>query len=794
MIRNYFLVSIRALMRNLFFFGINTIGLAVGIAACLLCYLHIRYELSYDQHFPKSDRIYRFVTGDVPGGDGWVKVSAPIPPLVKENVPELDDYARFTKVTYDPKITVGYEEKVFNEADFFMADPSFLEIFDVAMISGSRTTALADKSSVVISASSARKYFGEEDPVGKVITLNEKFDFAVTGVFEDVPHHSHFDYDFLISFQNLETIFPGTRLDGNWGQFNYFAYALLHEGADPSAAEQKMRSVSIEISEENEFTLEDLAFQPLSDVHFQDNRGNLKVAYDKKYLFIYVAVALAILTVSIINFVNLSIAGSTKRVREVGLRKVVGASRTQIMGQFITESFLISILAMGIAVLLMEQLLLPATNDILDSRISISYTQSGFIIPAAGITLLIAISSGSYIAFFVTSFQPIESIKGAFKIGTRGATFKNILLGIQFTISIMLIISSIFIYRQLIYMKNKDLGLEPGQVLNVALYNQEAREQAELLKSEIGKFSWAEHVSGTRFVPGGANWNNSVWWEGQEENESMFLIMIDEKTIETLDMELLEGDIEAIKKPVTDNEVRYILNESALNTIGWESAVGKAFTAFGQDRIKPISGVVKDFNFRSLHHNVAPCVLVVSSWTLPSQLFVKLSTTDYSSAVASTEEVFRNLVPSTPFEYSFLDSQFDRLYKSEDRTARIVAFLTIVAIVLALLGLYGLMTFVVQERTREMAIRKVLGVSPHQIPGLLSRDFLKLLIAANIISIPVVWLVLNNWLQNFNYRVSLDVLTFVWSSALIWIFVLLTISVNVVQVLRIDPVRGLKYE
>jgi putative ABC transport system permease protein len=767
------------------------LGLSIGLAACILCFLHIQYELSYDQFYSKSDRIYRVVTGDVANGDGWVKVSAPIPPLLKDEIPEIEEYARFAKITYNPKISVKYEDRIFNEPKIFMADPAFARIFDLEISGKDVSEVLKDPNSITISRSIAEKYFGNEDAIGKNILINNQFDFEIESVYEDLPENSHIDFDFLISFENLERIFPGTSLTGNWGQFNYFAYLLLYPESSKESVETKIRDIKVNLGNESEFDLSDLGLQALTDVHFQDNRGNQKLSYNPKYLYIYTAVALAILIISLINFINMSIAGSTKRVREVGVRKVIGATKYQLVRQFISESFLITFISIGIALLLIEKLLLPITNDVLNSNMSISYSDPNFLSAIISLLFIISFFSGSYISFFVTSFRPIEALKGAFKIGNRGGVFKNVLLGIQFSISIMLILGSVFVYKQLLFLKDKDIGMKTEQVISVALYNQEAKEKANLLKKEFSEFSWVENISGSRFTAGAANWNQTVQWEGQEEDISMFLIMADENVIETLDLQLIEGDLEALKMPLAEREVRYVLNEAALETIGWDVATGQSLTTYGSGKIY---GVVKNYNFRSLHHNVAPCILVITERTLPSNLLVKVSNNNYQEVLSELEVKFNNVVADTQFEYNFLDDEFQRLYESESRTAKIVGFLTVIAIILALLGLYGLLSFVVQERTKEMAIRKVLGVKFPDIIYLLSSNFLKLLLLSNAIAIPIIWVILNNWLNSFNYKIELNIGIFIIVSMMIWTFVLITIGFNVIQVNKIDPVKGLKYE
>ncbi|MBO3698834.1 ABC transporter permease [Roseivirga sp. E12] len=791
MFRNYFLTSVRALLKQKFYFFLNVFGLSIGIAACLLCYLHINYELSYDQYNTKVDQVHRLITGDVKGGNGWVKVSAPMPPTLKRNIPEIERYTRLTNITRDPQVTVEYNNTIFSESKFFLADPDILEIFSINMIRGEKSSALAGLNNVILSASSAKKYFGNEDPMGKTIRVDDQHDFLVSGVFEDIPFNAHFEFDFLSSFLNLETILPGTSLTANWGQFNYFAYLELAKGSDPASVQAKIQSTEVNIGDNRNFDLSQIGIQPLSEIHFVDNRGNLKQAYNFKYIYIYGAIALAILFISFINFVNLSIAGSTKRLKEVGIRKVVGASRGQLIIQFIAESFLIAFFASVASILLSSYLFIPAVNDLMNSQITLNLTDPFMLSVVASLVLLIALSSGSYIAFFIISSQPISALKGGLKTGNKGNTFKNILLGLQFCISTVLILSSIFIYKQLNFLGNKDLGMSKDQIVNVALSNTTAQENGDLLASRFEQISGVKNVSATDFRPGGANWNQTVWWEGQQEPISMFLIGADENFVETVDMELIEGDLASIR---SNQNTQYILNEAALKQIGWESALGKSFSAFGQASAVPISGVVKNYNFRSLHHNVDPCVLVIRANRNHNQLAVKLDGSNVPALISSLGAAYSEVLPEMQFEFSFMDQSFAKLYEAETRTSKIVGVLTFVAILLAVLGLYALLTFAVQERTRELAIRKVLGVKTQQVLLLLSNTYVRLMIIANVIAIPVTWYMLSEWLNNFNYRIDLGVFTFLTAILMTFTIIYLIAALKTWQSNRINPTEALRNE
>ena len=791
MFRNYFKTSVRNLIKQKFYFLLNTIGLSIGIAACLLCYLHLSYELSYDQHIPYLDRNFRLVTGDVNSGEGWVRVSAPMPDRLKEEIPEIVDYARMTNITRDPKVSVAHENVIFSEEKFFLVDPAFLDIFGIPLLRGEANEVLEDLNSVIISESTAAKYFREENPVGKILRVNDQNDFVITGVFEDIPFNTHYDADFFISFKNLERVLPNTSLTANWGQFNYLAYLQLAPGADPSLVQQKIQSTEINIGTNRNFDLSSIAIQPVSDIHFVANPGNLKPAYNFNYIYIYAAIAFAILFISFINFVNLTIANSSKRLKEVGVREVVGANKIQLVLQFVIESLLVALTAAIVALVFCQYLFVPAINDLLNSRIALNLFDPLLVAVLMGLLLLIAISSGGYIAYFIISSKPVNILKGNATSGKKGSLFKNVLLGIQLSISTILILSSLFIYQQLNFLGGKDIGFSKDQVVSVSLSSKTAQESGDLIASRFEQVSGVRSVSGSDFTPGAANWNNNVWWEGQVEDVSFFLITVDPKFISTMELELIEGDLETIE---SSKATQVVLNEAARDYIGWESALGKPFSPFGKKGALNIAGVVKDYNFRSLHHQVEPCVLVIRSEKDYSQLAVKVEEANMASTLAEMEDVFESVLPEMQFEYSFMDDSFAQLYAAEQRTSKIVAALTIVAIVLATLGLYALLSFTLKEKTRELAIRKVLGVKTNQVMWLLTRNYMLVFGFASLIAVPVTFTMMNNWLDNFGYRIDLNLMTFFMTIGGILTLLLGIAIIKTFHSGRINPTDALRHD
>lgn len=792
MLQNAFLTSFRSLLKNRGTFLLNLLALTIGIAACVVAYLHINYELSFDQYHSKKSRIFRVVTGNVAAGEGWVKVSSPIPPTIEAQLPEVESYARLTKFSYNDKVSVEAKEAIFNEENVFLADPSLFSIFDIPPRSGAFSED-PPENVVYISSSIANKYFPTQDPIGEVITIDGRLDFEVAAVFQDIPSNSHFDLELVVPFDNLETALPNTSLTGNWGQFNYFAYVLLGENASQSTTDSKIKEIVAEYGDNQSLQFENLGLQALGDIHFQENRGNLKPAYSPRYLVIYAAVAGSILLISFINFINLSVASSTKRIKEVGVRKVLGASRSQLITQFVTESIITATLSASLA-LLLTNILMPYINGILQSNISPNLLDPLLLFGILTLIVSIALFSGLYISLYILSFNPLNAVKGVIKVGNKGKRFKEALMLVQFTVSCVLILSSVFIYKQLNFLMGHDIGLDKDGIITVQLFNKKSQQEVKLLLPELEKIAGVESVSASRFSPGSVNWHQTVIWEDQVEKTNWNLIIVDENFLSTFDIELTEGDRSRIADRAANSGFSYIINEAALKVTGWESGLGRSISPFGRERLAPIVGVAKDFNYKSLHNIVEPCILVISDRDNYSQISLRYSTADVYGLLADIESKFLQVLPSTPFEYAFASDQFDNLYQVEKQTSQLIGLLTGVAITLALLGVYALLSFTIRERTKELAIRKVLGIKIKGTIYLLSSNYLKLLLIANVIGIPAAWYIVSNWLQNFSYQIALGFGTFLWVGILTLSLIFLVVGLKVLQTEKINPTEALRNE
>lgn len=792
MIKTLILSSLRALTKSKSTSLLNIMALSLGIAACTIAYLHIQYELSFDTQHTNGDRIYRVVTGDVANGEGWVKVSTPIPPKLKAEIPEVEKYARLTEFSYNDKVAVAYDEIVFNENAFYLADQELFELFDFETIKGINGEQL-EENTIAISDVVAAKYFGKEDPIGKVLRVDSRMNFEVVCVYKKLPDNNHFDPDFIIPFSHLEEVKPGTSLTGNWGQFNYYAYVLLSPNADPIKTDGKIKEIVAEYGDNQSLKFESLAIQALSDIHFQQNRGNIKASYDPKYLYIYGAIAFAILLISFINFMNLNVATSTRRIKEVGVRKVLGASKAQLTAQFVTESIILAIVAAGCAMLITKSSL-PAINNSMGTNISFNGMDAGLIAGLIVLISAIALSSGIYISLYILSFKPVVAVKGVFKIGNRGKNFKEALLSIQFAVSCVLILSSLFIYQQLSYIRNFDIGMNQEGIMTLQLYDESAQEKADLLIAELNKLSGVESVSGSRFTPGSTNWHQTVRWDGQTEDISWNLISIDENFIETYGIKLTEGSLAEIKNSAEHRKYTCIINQAALKETPWEYGLGNVISAFGESEGSPISAVVEDFNYKSLHTSIEPCILYIANYEKYSQVSIRYSTDNLSQIISDIQSTFMDVLPETPFEYAFLDDQLKDLYIIETQTSQLVGLLTIVAVALALMGVYALLSFTIRERTKEIAIRKVLGIEMKETIVLLSKSYIKLLLIGNIVGIAATWYTIQLWLQNFSYQIDLGFLNFILVPVLTLALILLVVGIKTRQVESINPIEALHYE
>lgn len=790
MLINYLKVSLRNLLKYKQSSLLNILGLAFGLACCAVCYLHIQFELGYDRFNTNYKSIYRLVAGDPSTEDFWVKVAAPMPPLFKSQIPGIDDYVRFTNVSYNPNVLVTHEDDSFLEKNFLMADPSLFNIFTFPAINGDPVKALSDLNSVVITESTARKVFGSTDVLGKIITLkDEQLDFQVGAVVKDVPEQSHFTFNYLISFENLDRVL-GDGYSTSWGMYNYFAYLLVNDQTNQTTLSQKIQEAKHNLPDSKEVTFERIHLQPLSDIHFKYNRGNQTPSYDKKYIYVFTTIALSLLAIACINYINLSIALSIKRIKEIGVRKAVGANRSQLILQFTNEGLLAAFMALAAGLLLLEAFL-PFVNSLFGSSIHTNYSDSNFLLFIIGSMVTVGLISGSYLAFYVNGYRTSSILKGSLRSENKGLSLQQGLVFVQFSISIILIVCSLIISSQMNFLQNKNLGFDHDQILTVPLSSTISTEQTKELKKQLLQSSDVQSVASSSFTPGTTNWNQTVWWEGQSEPMSMFIISVDEDFLQTMNINLSEGDVKQI---VSSTEDVYLLNQAARDYIGWDVAVGKPFSPYGGNRKQAVGGVVDNFNFMSLHHEVSPLVLIITDQSKMNQLAIKVAGGDLQQSIASVKSAYERVLGDIPFEYSFMDDNINRLYESEARVRSIVSTLSVIAIFFALFGVYGLISFSIENKTKEIAIRKVLGVAAKDLLILFSKSYYRLMAIAFVIAIPIVWNVMSDWLNNFSYRTDINL----WWFVIAFVGVMIAISgigfSKYFSLRQINPAQALKNE
>ncbi len=790
MITNYIKVSLRNLLKYRQSNFLNILGLAFGLASCILCYLHIKFELGFDRFNTNYHSIYRLVAGNPVEEKFWVKVAAPMPSTFKSQIPEIEDYVRLTSVSYNPKVLVEQENRTFLEPYFMMGDPSLFSIFTLQTIKGDPIKALEDLNTIVITRSISTKLFGNEDALGKIIRLKDNdIDFQVGAVVADVPSQSHFRFDYLISFENLDRIL-GEGHSTSWNAYNYSAYVLLHETVNDKQVESKIQAAKLILPDSKELSFESIFLQPLEEIRFQYNRGNQFPSYDKKYIYVFMTIALSLLAIACINYINLSIALSMKRIKEIGVRKAMGANRAQLIMQFINEGIVSSFLSLLAGLVLLEGTT-PFINYYFGSNLSTNYFDLQFLGFIFGTTLIVGLVSGSYLAIYVSGYQASSILKGEVKSERKGFGTQKLLVFVQFSISVILIVSSLVIGNQMNFLQKMNLGFDHSQILTVPLSSSITPSQIEELKNHLKQSAGVADVAASSFTPGTANWNQTVWWEGQTEPVSMFIISIDKDFLRTMQIDLINGDMKQISE---SKGTQYILNRSAVDLIGWEAPIGRSFSPFGQARKQGVSGVVENFNYMSLHHAVAPLVLVISDVFALNQLAIRTSKTNWMEAVKEIEDIYHKVLGDIPFEYSFMDDNINRLYESEIRLGRIVSSLTIVAVLFALFGVYGLISFSIENKTKEIAIRKVLGVAPKELMIMFSKTYFQLMLIAFVVCIPVVWKVMNNWLSNFNYRTEVKPVWFAISFVMVMVAIYIIGFIKYLSTRDINPARALKNE
>ncbi len=810
MFRNYFKVALRNIRRQKGYSFINIAGLAIGMACSILIAIFVLHELSFDKHHEKARQIYRIGAQFGPTTD--MRGAFTAPPMAQallDDLPEIVHAARYSPWPRNYLVNIGEEN--FLEKGIKYADASIFDVFSIPFISGNPRTALSDSFTIVITEDISRKYFREKNPLGKTLRFEDREeDYLVTGVVENCPGNSHFQFDMIASYISRE----GSR-DTSWMGHSLFTYVVLQEGVPPSQLEAKFQNFILkhfgpqffaQTGTRYEDYLKDeknyygYFLEPLLDIHLRsDINENLSIRGRIVYIYVFSIIAIFILLLACINYMNLSTARFSKRSKEVGIRKVLGSVKKQLVFQFIGESILFSFIALVLSILVVKTVL-PAFSNLADRQLSFHLFGDVYVLPILiGYALFVGVLAGSYPAFFLSTCQAVHTIKGSLYKKTHGnLLLRRVLVVLQFSITVFIFLGTFVISSQLRYVRNQNLGFDKERIVVIPRAFALGR-QADAFKQELLKYSGILSLSNTESLPGRHFNPNGHRLEGRPatEEHTIYTMYGDHDFLKLLNLEIVEGRYFSRDIP-TDLTSAVVVNETAVKELGIKEPIGKRFhKEFGdaaEGEFVTIIGVLKDFHFLSLHHEILPMIIRPLSereWFYTS---IKIRAENIKGSLGLIEKTWRTFSGGQPFEYSFLDEDFNNLYRVEQRTGKISTIFFFLAIFIACLGLLGLVSFSAQQRTKEIGIRKVLGASVSRIVYLLSKEVMILVSVSTIIASPIVYFAMSHWLQNFAFRIKMTVWMFILTALTILFMAILTISYRAIKAACANPADALKYE
>lgn len=800
MLKNYLKIAFRHLIKNKGYSAINIIGLTVSFACCLLIGLYVQNELSYDRYHEKHPRLYRMVNymSGASFENGMAKVSELWAPEAQNTIPEIENTCRF--VFYGQTLVTKGAEQYYENGGLF-ADSTVFDLFDWKLINGHPKQALTEPNTIILTRSLAEKYFPGQNPVGQTLNFDNESEMRITGVVEDIPTNSHFQFRFLVSLVSYDPPDQGNK----WSRWlQYYSYVLLRPGTDPQEVADKVDAMLAQHLDEETSEAWRPQLQPIADIHLHSKlHREMSTNGDMSYIYIFSVIALFILLIACTNFVNLFTARATQRAKEVGVRKVVGANRISLIQQFLGESMLLTVLSAIIAAGL-AHLLLRSINTALNRQLELNLWENGpLTLGLVAMTLLTGLLAGSYPAFVLSAFKPINVLKTSISsnslvgrmagLGRRDLLRKGLVV-FQFSLATFLIIAALVITKQLDYIQSKNLGFNQDQVIYVPMSTPQTIQKAETIKEELLKIPGVLKVSASANRPGGSDYGVPYQAEGLPEDQQppMRCLVVDEDFLDTYEMELAAG--RSFSKDISTDSMAYLINEAAARQLGWENPLGQRLSMPAVEREPaPIIGIVKDFHYRSLHEPIAPLYFFMEK-TWYSQFNLKLDANRIDETLALLEEAWIGIEPNHPFRYTFFDQSFGALHAADRRTGRIIRWFTFLAIFITCLGLLGLSTYTAERRTKEIGIRKVFGASAGQIWLLLSKEILVLVGASVVIATPIAWLVTSNWLENFAYNINLGVGIFLLAGVLAIGIALLTVGYRTMRSALSDPVDALRYE
>jgi len=809
MLKNYIVLFFRNFMRQKGYTLINIIGLSIGITCSVIIALFVVHELSYDKMHHQSSNIYRVtVHGKMMGSEFNMIYSAPpMAAAIKSDVPGVEQICRIGR--YGAWLVANGDKK-FNEDDFLFADSTFFDVFDFKLIKGDRKTALLKPKSIVLSENAVKRYFGNEAPMGKLLKIETDTTFyEVTGIIENLPSNSHFHFDLLGSLLTLKI-----DKETSWVSHNLATYLVVNKNIKINELVENLNKLipkymGPQLMQILGASIEELSkkgnkigykVQSLESIHLHSNlQGEFDANSDILYIYIFSIIAIFIVFIACINYMNLATARSAGRAKEIGLRKVMGSNKQQLVYQFIAESIFVTLIAFFISIAMVE-ILLPVFNNSLNINLSINYLTDWKIIPSLiGLVILIGVIAGSYPAFFLAGFKPVEVLKGKLKAGAKNKLLRSVLIIFQFSISIFILLGTFTVYSQLQFMLKKNLGFDKEQVL-VIRRSDRLGKKIETFKQEILKNPAIVAVSYTNSLPGHVISNNACFLENQSASNSYIMdqAWVNFDFTKVLNLQIAEG--RTFSADLQSDSTSILINETAVRYLGFKSnkeAIGKrVLYPNGDNKFKPfpIIGVIKDFNFQSLHRPISPMVLTIMPGNWEGYVLVKIRPENYKATIASIENNYKQYSDNFPFQYFFLDDDLQKAYKSEQQTEKILFIFSLLAIFVACLGLLGLVSFIAEQRTKEIGIRKTLGASIFDINILMVKEIVKLVFIAILIITPVAYYVIKNWLENFAYHIQISPLIFVLVALIIFVIAILSVSYQSIKASMSNPVEALKYE
>jgi len=789
MFKNLVKTAVRHIFKHPGYSFLNVLGLTLGITSALFLLIYVSDEMSYDRYHEKSDRIYR-VSSKISEPDDqftWIVAQLPFGPQVVQDYPEVEAYVRFINM---PRALYKHEDKEFIEENFFYADSALFDIFTYKVIRGDARSALLEPNKIILTETVAARYFGADDPVGKTLTAGNEV-YEVTGVIEDVPSNSHFRFEALASRNNLpEQI-------GSWGNFGVFTYLLFPEGLDVEAFEEKMQGMYAAYMEpifgpiniKIEYILE-----PIKEIHlYSTNAGEPESTGSITYVYIFAIVAFFLLLIAAMNYMNLATARSSGRAREVGLRKVVGSRRGPLVWQFLSESVIFTIIALIISIILLMALL-PRFNLLAGKSFDLNVLYSPVVLLSlVAVILLVGIIGGSYPAFFLSRFSPVTVLKGEITQGTAGSLFRKILVVIQFTVSVIMIVCTLVVFRQLNYLKRMDQGFDQKNVLGLEL-NRSMISKYPVLKQTLLENPNILYVGSTN-TPVGEGSGKLLFDvetdQGMSQRGINFAI-VDHDFVEALGIKILQGR-EFQEDMPSDTLSGVVVNETFVKRMGWSDPIGKRIEAGDENTLRArVVGVMQDYHQTGMYNDIESLLLAYR--TINNIVYVKISDDNVEQTLSHIESSWKEVFPDQPYSYTFLSERFNRQFEADENRGLIFTLFTMLAILIACLGLFGLASYTVEHRTREIGIRKVFGASEGTIMRLVSREFIILSLISIVLAFPIAYYFMSNWLENYVYRTSIGALLFIIAGLLTLVITFATISYKAYQAAVTNPAESIKTE